>query len=61
MIRYSLYSIYSLCSLYSLYKIFNNTLKNIRKWNNSRQINIFANRNIIHEMKLWQIGIGIYS
>ena len=28
--------------------------------NNFCQINIFANRNIIHEIKLWQIGIGIY-
>ena len=24
------------------------------------QINIFANRNNIHEMKLWRIGIGIF-
>ena len=26
-----------------------------------RQITILANRNNIHEMKLWRIGIGIYS
>ena len=26
-----------------------------------RQIKILANRNNIHEMKLWRIGIGIYS
>ena len=25
-----------------------------------RQITLFANRNIIHEMKLWRIGIGTY-
>ena len=29
--------------------------------NNIRQIIIFANRNIIHVMKWWRIGIGIYS
>ena len=29
--------------------------------NNICQIKIFANRNNIHEMKLWQIGMGIYS
>ena len=25
-----------------------------------RQINIFANKNNIHEMKSWRIGIGIF-
>ena len=29
--------------------------------NNIRQITIFTNRNNIQEMKLWPIGIGIYS
>ena len=28
--------------------------------NNNRQITIFANKNNIHEMKFWQIRIGIY-
>ena len=28
--------------------------------NDIRQVTIFANRNNIHEMKLWQIGIRIY-
>ena len=28
--------------------------------NNVRQITIFANRNNIHELKMWQKGIGIY-
>ena len=37
-----------------LWKIFVNR-------NNIRQITIFANRNTIHELKLWRIGIGIYT
>ena len=28
--------------------------------NNIRKIITFANRNSIYEMKLWQIGLGIY-
>ena len=29
--------------------------------NNIHQITIFTDRNNIHEMKLWRIGIGVYS
>ena len=37
-----------------------NTLKIFVNRNIICQITILANRNNIHEMKLWQIGIGIY-
>ena len=52
---YSL-SIFNIIIKYSwiLWRIFANR-------NNVLQITIFANRKNIHEMKLWRIGIGIYS
>ena len=33
------------------------TLKKSVNWNNIPEIIIFANRNVIHKMKMWQIGI----
>ena len=41
--------------------IFMNTLKIFVNRNNISQINKIANSNNIHEMKMWRIGIGIYS
>ena len=50
---YSLYVFNRKICSWILWKIFANR-------NNICQITMFANRNIIHELKLLQIGIGIY-